>query len=134
LNLPHRGFAVQGDARFDVSAAPADASAKRIQITVGRDVVAVAEVVRDGAEARLCFRESVARLPVRDRARLVDAVFELPAVEPGMRVDAVLPVREVDVLSHVLVHCANAHTHAAGVTCVVEATVISCAAATSERR
>lgn len=134
MNIPHRGFAVQDDARFEVSADSSGAPAKRIKITVGRDVVAVAEVENDGVEAKLCFREAVARLSARDRGRLVDAVFDLSPVEPGMRVDAVLPVREVDVLSHLLVHCANVHAHAAGATCVVEATVISCSSETSERR
>jgi hypothetical protein len=109
------------------SAIVADERARRVQITVGADVVVIAEVAKGSSAARLCFRETVRRLPARDRARLVDDVFELSEVAPGTPLAAVLPVRECDILSHLLVHCADVHTHAAGVTCVVEATVTSAA-------
>ena len=133
MNLPPSGLAMRDDARFDVRASATDAPARRVQVCVGRDVMAIAEIVQ-GADARLCFREAVGRLPVRDRVRLVDAVFDLFAVEPGTRLAVGLPVREVDVLSHLLAHCSDAHAHAAGATCVVDAIVASAAPTTDERR
>lgn len=58
LNLPHRGFAVQDDARFDVSAVFANAPAKRSPFAGGQNVVAVAEVLPDRKEASLGFQEA----------------------------------------------------------------------------
>ena len=124
---------VAPDESLFASAIVADDRARRVQIKVGADVVVIAEVASGNSAARLCFRETVRRLPARDRARLVDEVFELSEVEPGARLDAVLPVRECDILSHLLVHCVDVHAHAAGVTCVVEATVTA-AAPKFERR
>jgi hypothetical protein len=57
------------------------------------------------------------------RRRLLDAVFEVPAVRESRVLRASIPLGDVDLLNGMRAHCAQVDTRAAGSTCLVDAVV-----------
>jgi hypothetical protein len=97
----------------------------RITIESDGHAVATATVADDdgGAAVRVSFSIDHGHLPMQVRRRLLDAVFEVPAVRESRVLRASIPLGDVDLLNGMRAHCAQVDTRAAGSTCLVDAVV-----------
>ncbi|MCU1605260.1 MAG: hypothetical protein JWP46_1725 [Modestobacter sp.] len=84
--------------------------------------VAHVEVSEDDVRVRLNFWVGQL-LPHELRSELARSVFEHPALRPRRPLQAALPYGEAEVLEEVRAHVADARTHVAGVTCMLEGLV-----------
>lgn len=93
-------------------------------VTARREHGAVAhvEVADEGATVQLVFWLDEG-LPRQLGTALARAVFERPALRPRRPVAVALPHRETDLLQEVQAHVAEARTHVAGTTCLVDGRV-----------
>jgi hypothetical protein len=96
-----------------------DDSLVRAEIN-GHEVASAEVIIADPATVRLRFRVAAGHLPVALRPRLVDAVFALPTLRGRPRVQTSVALGDVDLIEAIRGHCAAAHAHAAGCTCVIE--------------
>ena len=84
--------------------------------------VAHVEVQDRGAVVGLVFWVDE-RLPRELRTRLTRTAFEHPALRSERPVSVAVPQRESEVLTEVRQHLANASSHVAGTTCLLEGRV-----------
>jgi hypothetical protein len=84
--------------------------------------VAHVEVSEDDARVLLNFWVGQL-LPHELRSELARSVFEHPALRPRRPLQAALPHGETEVLEEVRAHVADARTHVAGATCMLEGLV-----------
>jgi hypothetical protein len=84
--------------------------------------VAHVEVSEDDVRVRLNFWVGQL-LPHELRSELARSVFEHPALRPRRPLQAALPHGESEVLEEVRAHVADARTHVAGATCMLEGLV-----------
>ena len=117
--FPRRVPGVASDGRrWELLIDPSGISAVMAGITVGeahiwtRDQRLTIEFWVDGAD-----------FPYSLSTHLVDQAFAHPAVIRRQPVLVCLPRRDAGLLEHVLEHVAEATTHAAGMTCLIEGTV-----------
>ena len=62
-------------------------------------------------------------LPVGTRTRLVDAVLDLTAAEPGTHLQVTLPAGDGEILDRLRQRCDNLQTRAAGASCLATGTL-----------
>ncbi len=98
-----------------------DGHASRVSIESDGRPVAAADIVDDGTAVLLRFRVDGGHLPMQVRHQLMQAVFDLPALQTRRVVHASLPLGDVDLLAGLRTHCADVDTRAAGSTCLVDA-------------
>jgi hypothetical protein len=98
-----------------------DGNASRVSIETDGRPVAAADIVDDGTVVLLRFRVDGGHLPMQVRHQLMQAVFDLPALQSRRAVQASIPLGDVDLLAGLRTHCADVDTRAAGSTCLVDA-------------
>jgi hypothetical protein len=62
-------------------------------------------------------------LPVGTRTRLVDAVLDLTAAEPGTHLQVTLPAGDAEILDRLRERCDNLQARAAGASCLATGTL-----------
>ena len=62
-------------------------------------------------------------LPVGTRTRLVDAVLDLSAAEPGTHLQVTLPAGDSEILDRLRERCDDLQTRAAGASCLATGTI-----------
>lgn len=98
--------------------------------------ITVEHAGRVGAEATLRIDDAqhwlhadlhveAGHLPVGTRARLVDAVLDQPAAEPGTQLDVTLPLGDGEILDRLRERCDNLQTRPAGASCLATGTIAS---------
>src|SRR6266496_4574619 len=93
-----------------------EGNTSRVLVETEGRLVAAADVVEDGAVVRLQFGVDRGHLPVQVRHTLVDAVFDLPALQTSRAVQAAIPLGDVDLLGGLRAHCLHIEARAAGST------------------
>lgn len=99
---------------------------RHVEISDSRGVVAAADVTipqESGRRARTSLRAAAGHLAPGVRARLVDAVLDLPELRDGARLQAAFPVGDSETLYRLRERCTNVTTHPAGATVLLEATI-----------
>jgi hypothetical protein len=96
---------------------------KRVEIDVGGRVVATADVERpeSAGPVRVVVNVESGHLPTGSRTRLVDAMFDLPELQPGDQLEAAVPIGDAEILDRLRQRLADVRTRPAGATCLVEA-------------
>jgi hypothetical protein len=96
---------------------------KRVEIDVGGRVVATADVERpeSAGPVRVVVNVESGHLPTGSRTRLVDAMFDLPELQPGDQFEAAVPIGDAEILDRLRQRLADVRTRPAGATCLVEA-------------
>ena len=62
-------------------------------------------------------------LPIGTRTRLVDAVLDLTAAEPGTHLQVTLPAGDGEILDRLRERCDDLHIRSAGASCLVSGTL-----------
>jgi hypothetical protein len=96
---------------------------RHVRLAEDGDVVAVAEVepLDDPNVVRASLHTEAGHLPVGTRSRLVDAVLDLPETRTRRRLEATLPLGDVEALDRLRARCEDVETRPAGVSCLVDA-------------
>lgn len=84
------------------------------------DVTITHETVRT---ARASLRAVAGHLAPGIRARLVDAVLDLPELHDGARLEAAFPLGDSEMLHRLRERCTDVRTHPAGTTALLEANI-----------
>ena len=87
----------------------------------GRPLAVARIELVDTDTARASLYVESGHLPAGTRTRLVDAVFDDPAVRSRRQVQVTLPLGDTEILDRVRQRGLVAHFRAAGSTCLVEA-------------
>ena len=100
-----------------------DGATAHVLVESGGHQVATADVV-DGVDA-VQLRVSVdhGHLPMQVRRTLLDAVFDLPALQRSRPLQASVPLGDVELLAGLRAHCTTVGTRAAGATCLVDGVI-----------
>jgi hypothetical protein len=97
---------------------------RHIEVEEDGRVVGSADVQPAGdTTIRAALYVEAGHLPVDAGAKLVDAVLDLPEMHEGSRLEATLPLGETESLRRLRDRCDDVHTHPAGATCLVDATL-----------
>ena len=97
-----------------------------VEISNGGRAVAAAEVTtsqRPDRTARASLRAESGHITPGSRARLVDAVLDLPEVQDCARLEAAFPLGDSESLHRLKQRCEDVRTHPAGASALVEATL-----------
>jgi len=97
-----------------------------VEISNGGRAVAAAEVTTSQGPdrtARASLRAESGHITPGSRARLVDAVLDLPEVQDCARLEAAFPLGDSESLHRLEQRCADVSTHPAGASALVEATL-----------
>ncbi|TQM09274.1 hypothetical protein [Pseudonocardia kunmingensis] len=89
----------------------------------GRLLATAAIDLADPVVARAALHIETCRVPPGIRARLVDAVLDVPEVAARPHLQVALPLGDTEILDRVRERCECIQTRAAGVTCLVEADI-----------
>jgi len=73
--------------------------------------------------ARASLRAAAGHLAPGVRARLVDAVLDLPELHSGAHLEAAFPLGDSETLYRLRERCTDVTTHPAGTTALLEATI-----------
>jgi hypothetical protein len=92
-----------------------------IDDATGRLLATAAIDLADPLIVRATLHIETCHVPPGTRARLVDAVLEVPEVAARSRLQVALPLGDTEILERVRERCERTQTRAAGVTCLVEA-------------
>jgi hypothetical protein len=94
-----------------------------LDVDVNGRAVAAADVEQHGQSGvvRVSLHVEPGHQPPGSRARLVDAVLDLPEVHAQQRLEAVLPIGEAEILQRLRERCDRVQTRPAGATCLVDA-------------
>ena len=86
-------------------------------------VVAAAEVepMHDSTVVRAWLHAEAGHLPVGVRARLVDAVLDQRVTREGRKLEATVPLGDVEALERLRARCQDVQTRPAGSSCLVDA-------------
>ncbi len=101
---------------------------KHVEVNDGDRAVAAAEVTTSQGPARTArasLRAQAGHITPGVRARLVDAVLDLPEVQESTRLTAVFPLGDSESLHQLQKRCEDVRTHPAGASAVLEATLPS---------
>ena len=103
-----------------------DAS-RRVEVKVGDQTVAAAEVTTEGAEgtARTSLHATSGHITPGSRASLVDAVMDLPEVQASTRLEATVPLGDGEALERLRQRTVDAVTRPAGSTALLDANIPS---------
>jgi hypothetical protein len=85
-------------------------------------VLAAADVQAEPEVVRAALRAEAGHLPPGTRARLVDAVLDIPNAEPGTRLEVSLPAGDAEMLQRIRERCEQVQTRAAGASCLLNTT------------
>jgi hypothetical protein len=99
---------------------------RHVEISDNRGAVASAEVTimqHTARTARVSLRAAAGHLAPGSRARLVDAVLDLPELHNGDRLEAAFPIGDSETLHRLRQRCTDVTTHPAGSTVLLEATI-----------
>jgi len=94
-----------------------------VAVVTGAGRLAEAQVAEEAERVVVDFWADAPGLPTDIGARLVGQAFAHPAVRPHRPILVTLPRGESAVLQAVEAHLDQAHSHVAGVTCLVEGRV-----------
>jgi hypothetical protein len=96
-----------------------------LEIKEGEQTVAAADVTipPETGTAQASLRAAAGHIPPGQRARLVDAVMDLPDVQDSERLEAVLPLGDSETLSRLRDRSENATTRAAGASALLDADI-----------
>ena len=97
-----------------------------VEISNGGRAVAAAEVTTSRGPdrtARASLRAESGHITPGSRARLVDAVLDLPEVQDCARLEAAFPLGDSESLHRLKQRCEDVRTHPAGASALVEATL-----------
>lgn len=103
---------------------------RHVEISDGERVVAAAEVTANGPEeaARVSLRAEAGHIAPGSRARLVDAVLDLPEVQDSARLEATLPLGDAESLNRLQEKCEDVETRPAGASALLTANLSARAA------
>jgi hypothetical protein len=94
-----------------------------VEVSDNHGAVASAEVTITQQTARASLRAAAGHLAPGSRARLVDAVLDLPELHHGGRLEAAFPLGDSETLHRLRQRCTDVITHPAGSTVLVEANI-----------
>jgi hypothetical protein len=97
-----------------------------VEVSDSHGTVASADVVITQLSvrtARASLRAAAGHLAPGSRARLVDAVLDLPALHNGGRLEAAFPIGDSETLHRLRQRCTDVTTHPAGSTVLMEANI-----------
>ena len=94
----------------------------KIRLMYDGNVVAVADLepTGDPSVIRASLHREAGHRPVGTGARLVDAVLDLDATRRRHRLEASLPLGDVEALQRLRSRCPDVHTRPAGTTCLAD--------------
>lgn len=98
---------------------------RHLEISDGHGMVASADVTispESDRPARVSLRAAAGHLAPGARARLVDAVLDLPELHDGARLEAAFPLGDSETLFRLRERCTDVTAHPAGTTVLLEAT------------
>jgi hypothetical protein len=99
---------------------------RHVQISDDHGTIASADVTitqQTVRTARASLRAAAGHLAPGSRARLVDAVLDLPELHNGGRLEAAFPLGDSETLCRLRQRCTDVTTHPAGSTVLLEATI-----------
>jgi hypothetical protein len=99
---------------------------RHLEISDSHGMVAAADVTipqQAGRTARASLRAAAGHLAPGVRARLVDAVLDLPELGNGARLKAAFPLGDTETLHRLRERCTDVTAHPAGTTALLEATI-----------
>ena len=93
-------------------------------ITIEDDgrILAEADVRSEPDVVRAALRVEAGHLPPGTRARLVDAVLDIPDAEPGTRLEVTLPAGDAEMLERIRERCDQVDARRAGASCLLNTT------------
>jgi hypothetical protein len=96
-----------------------------LEIKEGEQTVAAADVTipPETGTAQASLRAAAGHIPPGHRARLVDAVMDLPDVQDSERLEAALPLGDSETLSRLRDRSENVTTRAAGTSALLDADI-----------
>lgn len=99
---------------------------RHLEISDSHGIVASADVTitqHTAQTARASLRAAPGHLAPGVRARLVDAVLDLPELHGGAHLEAAFPLGDSETLCRLRERCTDVTTHPAGTTALLEATI-----------
>jgi hypothetical protein len=99
---------------------------RHVEISDSHGTVASADVTISQTSvrtARASLRAAAGHLAPGVRARLVDAVLDLPELHDGARLQAAFPLGDSEMLRRLRERCTNVTAHPAGTTVLLEANI-----------
>jgi hypothetical protein len=99
---------------------------RHLEISDTHGTVACADVTitqHTARTARASLRAAAGHLAPGVRARLVDAVLDLPELHGGAHLEAAFPLGDSETLYRLRERCTDVTTHPAGATALLEATI-----------
>ena len=99
---------------------------RHVELSDGHGRIASADVIiprESGRTARASLHAVAGHLVPGVRARLVDAVLDLPELHDGARLEAAFPLGDAETLYQLRQRCTDVTAHPAGTTVLVEATI-----------
>jgi hypothetical protein len=98
-----------------------------VEVAEDGEVVALADVtsLEGKGVVRAELHARAGQLPVGTRARLVDAVLDLAEARDGNRLEATIPLGDVESLDRLRECCDDVHARPAGASCLVDAALPS---------
>jgi len=96
-----------------------------VEIDVDGHVVATAdvEVHDERGVVRASLQAEPGHQPIGSRARLVDAVLDLPEAHDQRRLEATVPIGDTEMLERLRQQCDDVQTRPAGATSIVDADI-----------
>jgi hypothetical protein len=96
---------------------------RHLDITIGGQAVATADVEQrpETGVVRAAVHVESGHYPPGTRARLVDAILDLPEFGTQQRLEVALPLGETETLQRLRERCDQVRTRPAGATCLVDA-------------
>jgi hypothetical protein len=99
---------------------------QHVEVYDGDRAVAAAEVTTSqgpGRTARASLRAQAGHITPGSRARLVDAVLDLPEVQESARLKAAFPLGDSESLHRLQERCKDVSTHPAGASALLDASL-----------
>jgi hypothetical protein len=102
---------------------PAEQNSRQVEVAEHGEVVAVADIepTDDQGVVRASLHAQAGHLPTGARARLVDAVLDLPQTQESNRLEATLPLGDAESLGRLRERCDEVQARPAGASCLVDA-------------
>jgi hypothetical protein len=105
-----------------VTDVPVPGGGQRLSVVLDGVALATADIGSEDDAVILHFEIRARHLPPGARQALVEAVFDIVERDRPRTVEAAIPLGDVDLLTALAAHLALVHTHAAGSTCLIDAT------------
>lgn len=99
---------------------------RRVEVSDSHGMVVVADVTisaKSDRTARASLHAAAGHLAPGVRARLVDAVLDLPEIHDGTRLEATFPLGDSEILHRLRERCTNVEAHPAGATVLLDAII-----------